>query len=426
MQHPAEKRLKIAVLVDLIRSPQSGGHVKSWEHMARAAAATADLPFDLTVFFSGPERIEQLSPQVTLRQLPQVFSTSRLKFLPYLPDHTDLSPWHPALARALSDFDVLHTTDAYFAFTRTAERIAKRHRLALTHSVHTDQPNYARIFTAKAIREKFGEGWLGNFLLNRLKLPEIAARRLERDFGKHAGRCAYVLASRAQDRATAAQFLPADRVCSSRLGLDKSLFNPSRANRQAVLETYQIPADRLLLLFVGRLDEGKNIYTLLAALVPLIRAGAPLHLIAAGIGPAAAKITETLPLNSTVAGFVPQQELARLYASCDALALASEVETRSMAMIEALASGLPVLLAAKAGLEALLPPTKALTVVTGSSAAWQDSLSDFTYRSAAEREAMRAAARYLAENILAGWNDILLQDFWPAWRDAAQQTLISH
>jgi hypothetical protein len=51
----------IAVLVDLPRTPEAGGHVKWWERLAAAAAAEPDaLPFDLTIYFSGEAPDETL------------------------------------------------------------------------------------------------------------------------------------------------------------------------------------------------------------------------------------------------------------------------------------------------------------------------------------------------------------------------------
>jgi hypothetical protein len=106
--------LRVAVLVDLPRSPQSGGHVKCWERLA-LAAAQAGLPLDLTVYFSGHLPDENLGPHTRFRYLPPVFSTTSLKFLPYVPDHTDLAPYHPRLARELGQYNVIHTTDGFFA-----------------------------------------------------------------------------------------------------------------------------------------------------------------------------------------------------------------------------------------------------------------------------------------------------------------------
>ena len=111
----AEKPIRVAALVDLPRSPEAGGHVKCWERLAGAAADGA-LPLDLTVYFSGRDRTEVLGPGARLAHLPPLFSTAQLKFLPYVPDHTDLAPYHPRLARELGAYDVIHTTDAFFAF----------------------------------------------------------------------------------------------------------------------------------------------------------------------------------------------------------------------------------------------------------------------------------------------------------------------
>lgn len=410
------RKIKVAALVDLIRSPQSGGHVKGWERLAQAAANTA-LPLDLTVFFSGAAQTEALAPHVRLQQLPQVFSTARLKFLPYLPDHTDLARHHPMLAASLADFDVVHTTDAYFAFTRTAERLCRQRQIGLTHSFHTDQPNYARIFTRKAIQEKLGSGGLARMLLEGWQVPERAARRMERRRDRHLYQCDLVLATRPSDRMQAEQILGPHGVRHLRLGADKSLFNPQRANRRAVCARYAIPADRLIVVFVGRLDEGKNIYTLLEALQTLTTQGMPLHLVTAGIGPAAADISRILPHHSTVPGFIAPADLAMLYASADVLALVSEVEIRSMAMVESLACGLPVLVAAKSGLHQLFPVTEAIRTVTGGGAAWSTALGDFA--ATGLRQRMQAAGQNFALHNIASWEQVLAEDLLPAWQQAA-------
>ncbi len=410
-------QLKVAVLVDLPRSPQSGGHVKGWERLAQAAARY-DLPLDLTVYFSGNPLTEKLAEHVTLRQLPPVFSTARLKFLPYVPDHTDLAPYHPALARELPRYDVIHTTDAFFAFTRTAE--FHRRRRALTHSFHTDQVNYARIFAAKSIRERLGDSQLARWLLEKWQLPERISRRMERKLLRHVSRCGAVVVSRASDRMFAEQILGPHGVRTMRLGTDRELFNPRQANRALMQQRYLIPSGRLVLVFVGRLDEGKNIYTLLTAMRQAIDTGIPLHLVAAGVGPAADDIRAMLGDHASIPGFVPPSELAQLYASADALALASEVETRSQAMVEALASGLPVLVAAKSGVHKLLPSSPALQVVSGGADAWASALYDFASTS---RPKLQAAAVELGRKYIASWEEILAEDLLPAWQQAARMQI---
>jgi len=62
-----QELLRVAALVDLPRSSQSGGHVKCWERLAMAAA-DSPLPLDLTVYFSGAETTQPLGPSARFRQ----------------------------------------------------------------------------------------------------------------------------------------------------------------------------------------------------------------------------------------------------------------------------------------------------------------------------------------------------------------------
>jgi hypothetical protein len=137
--------LWVAALVDLERWPAAGGHVTCWERLAEAAARGTHA-IDLTVHFQGDaERRETLSPTVRIETHRPVFSTRRLGFLGGIADHTDLAPHHPRLMRALADADVIHTTDAYFAYARTAMRVSRRRSIPLTTSIHTDTPSYVPI-----------------------------------------------------------------------------------------------------------------------------------------------------------------------------------------------------------------------------------------------------------------------------------------
>src|SRR5258708_3571608 len=98
-------RLTVGVLVDLIWSPHAGGHVKCWERLAAAALELPDR-LDLTVHFIGDRRaVHRLGANVRYVLEPPVFSTERLRFLGDIPDHTDLAPWHPRVARALPFYD---------------------------------------------------------------------------------------------------------------------------------------------------------------------------------------------------------------------------------------------------------------------------------------------------------------------------------
>jgi glycosyltransferase involved in cell wall biosynthesis len=415
------KLLRVAVLVDLLRSPQAGGHVKCWERLAEGAAA-ADLPLDLTVYFSGRADDEVLGPRTRFRHLPQVFSTANLAFLPYVPDHTDLAPWHPGLARALAGYDLIHTTDGFFAFARTAARVSHARGIPLVTSIHTDTPAYARIFTRNTIEKMFGTGWLGRKMLDDWKWPERQQRAMERKLDAHLRQCRAALATRAEDQAIAEKMLGPARVHHMRRGVDKDMFGPHKRDRAGIERDYGIAAGRIVILFVGRVDIGKNIYTLLASCEKLIAEGHPLHLVVAGVGPAADDVKKRLGAHASTPGFVPPAELARLYASVDMLAVPSEVETASMVAVEAIASDCPAFIAKKSGVAALFDTPAVVTVESGS-AAWADAVRDFA-SDAAKRQALRDAANAHGRAHLSGWREVLAEDFYPVWRDAAKRETV--
>ena len=123
MEKAQPRPIKVSVLVDLARRPSAGGHVKSWERFAQAAARQAD-GLDLTVHFLGNEEaVEPLADNVRFCLHPPRFSTQRFSFLSHVPDHTDLAFYHPGLAKSLANCDVIHTTDAFFTFARTARSV---------------------------------------------------------------------------------------------------------------------------------------------------------------------------------------------------------------------------------------------------------------------------------------------------------------
>lgn len=415
---PTSEVLRIAALIDLPRSAQAGGHVKCWERIAEAAA-DSKLPLDLTVYFSGTQPDEILGQHVRLRHLPPVFSTSNLKFLPHMPGTTDLAPWHPRLARELTQYDVIHTTDGYFAFAQTAMKVCRKHNIPLVTSFHTDTPSYTRIFTRQTIENLTGR-WpkLQHKLIEDWNLPERQGRNMERKLADHIGACRYAFVTRPEDQVVAERILGISRIAPLRLGIDKVKFGSHRADRAGVLRDCGVGQDRIVALFVGRVDIGKNIHTLIEAAERLIAQGAPLHLIIAGVGPVTEEIRQRLGANASLPGYIESDELARLYASVDLLTITSEIEIRSMVGGEALVSGCPVLVSEKSGIAPLFHNTPAMQAVPAGAENWVAALGDFV-ADAGKRELMRVAAVNYGEHFLASWQDIMTQELFPVWRMAA-------
>jgi len=410
--------LRVAVLVDLPREAASGGHVKYWERIAQAAAKE-DLPIDLTVYFSGAGADETLSPRVRFRFLPPVFSTQRLKFLPYVPAHTDLAPFHPRLAQELPRYDVIHTTDGFFAFARTAERIARWNGIPLANSFHTDTPAYAELFTKATLESLFGcrfGGWLDRFL----KISSRQRAGKEKRHRAHLRNCAAVLAMRPEDMALARSVVAQDKIKPMRLGVDKDLFLPQTQARAEIEREYRIGAGKFVVLFVGRVDAGKNMPLLLQVCAEAIAKGVKLHLIVAGLGPMSDEVRVKLKGHVTLVGLVEPQKLARLYAAVDCLAIVSDIEIGGMIGLEALACGCPVLVSRQSGVAQLCGDTKAMQAVEGNAAAWVEALTDLAHDTIRQKE-MRDAALMFRQDRLAGWADVLNTDFIPVWQNMARE-----
>ncbi|MBM3540987.1 MAG: glycosyltransferase, partial [Alphaproteobacteria bacterium] len=328
----AETPLSVGVLVDLERGVMAGGHVKCWERLAEAAARSS-ARIDLTVYFEGAEtRTENVAPHVRLGEMPPAFGTRRLPFLSAIPDHTDLAPLHPRLLRRLLRHDVLHTTDAFFAQARTARLAARLGGAVLVNSLHTDTPAYTRIYAAAIIRLLCGDGLFGRLLVGRWRLPERLEARMARRLARHVARCHASLDRKALRR-----------------GIDTHRFAPARRDRARLAREMGVGEDRLVLAFAGRLEDGKGVMTLARASRRLLDRGLPIHAVFAGVGRRRADIESLLGAHASFPGAVDQERLAWLYASADLFVFPSAIEVSPNVVLEAKASGVPVVVAPAGG-----------------------------------------------------------------------------
>jgi glycosyltransferase involved in cell wall biosynthesis len=416
--------LSVAALVDLEQRQGAGGHVKCWERLAEAALRQPE-SLDLTVFLSGErERTTELGPNVRHVTLPPVFSTKRLQALTGpLPDHTDLSPWHPLLARRLSEgrFDMVHTTDAFFAYARTAERVTARTGLPLVNSIHTATPELTRLFTEQTIRKICGTGWLGELLARRLALPDRFKRSKLARLARHQSHCAYALVSNADEAERAALALPPDRVRMLRRGLNRTVFSPDKRDRAWLAARFGIPGDMPVALFVGRLDPSKNLAPLVEAIRQVNGRGIRLHLFCAGDGRERASIAAGLGPWVSCPGQLSEEDLSRIYACADLLVMPSEIEVVSNVVLEGLASGLPVVVSAAGGMGKFVQPGVTGQVVGDSSAsAWADILEALA-GNAEHLAAMRLAVTAGASRTLPTWDQVLTEDLLSVWQAAVKE-----
>lgn len=411
----ADRPLRVGVLVDLALTRDAGGQVKCWQRLAEAAVDCADR-LDLTVHFSGPEPREiVLSPTVRYVLLPPVLSTARL--ISGVPDHTDLAPWHPKLARALSSYEVIHTTDAFFCYAQTAMRFARRHGIPLVSSIHTNTPEYARITTARLLERVLGTGRAYRAANDRLGMPYWVSGIFERRLARHLASATSALESAAA---------PADgqqrhrhRGIWLRRGLDRTMFAPGRRDRDWFEQRFRLPPERLIAIYAGKLNAGKGV-PLFAPIVEAARhAGVRLHLFCAGDGEERTALEAALGPAVTCAGNLEQDELARAYASSDLFLFPSAIDQWGFAAVEAMASGLPALLAAGSGVATRMADCPGLRVLPGNDPLpWAETIVELA-ASPTRRAAMGNAARAYVEVRVPSWREVLCQDLLPVWQAAA-------
>ena len=168
-------------------------------------------------------------------------------------------------------------------------------------------------------------------------------------------------------------------------GTDPRRFHPDPSvDKAACRLRYGLDPVRPLFVSVGRVDREKRLDILIRAMTHLQDPDLQLGIV--GEGAATAELlalVRNLRLEQRIhfLGRVPNEELPDVLNSADAFAMASEAELLSIASLEAMASGLPLLLADAMALPELVTPGE----------------NGYLFRPGDPREAARAMDKLLAE-----------------------------
>jgi alpha-1,6-mannosyltransferase len=186
------------------------------------------------------------------------------------------------------------------------------------------------------------------------------------------------------------------RAVHQPLGVDTQMFHPRRRD-EAWRRSVGVPDSARLLLYVGRFAPEKYLQTLVDATE---RLGPPYWLIALGSGPCA-------PRGERVIVLPPLRDaasVAKVLASCDCFVHAGRQETFGLSVLEAMASGLPVVAQAAEGLTEHVDEYVGRAVRATTATAFADAIADVF---ANDTAALGSAARQRAE--LGDWNRVLPQ-----------------
>jgi glycosyltransferase involved in cell wall biosynthesis/predicted metal-dependent phosphoesterase TrpH len=169
---------------------------------------------------------------------------------------------------------------------------------------------------------------------------ELAARMA---IGAFYGQCRRVLSpSTASDAVLREMGIPEERIGRWDRGVDLARFSPQRR------EPSLLPGE-ITVLYAGRLTHEKGADLLADAFLQAHARDPRLHLALAGGGPEEHVLRERLGEHATFLGWLEGDALAAAYASADVFLFASRTDTFGQVLLEAQASGLPVVAVGEGG-----------------------------------------------------------------------------
>jgi glycosyltransferase involved in cell wall biosynthesis/predicted metal-dependent phosphoesterase TrpH len=231
-------------------------------------------------------------------------------------------PSLPAVAEALAEgrYDAVHLTSPGPAGI-VAALIARIMEMPVVGSYHTELAAYAGLRSGDPALELGARAALASFY----------------------GGCDVVLSpSPAADASLREIGIAPERLARWERGVDTSRFDPAKRDPS------RYPG-RINVLYAGRLTKEKGA-DLLAESFLLAHSRDPgLHLLLAGGGPEEDELREWLGGHATFLGWLGGDDLARAYASADIFCFCSRTDTFGQVIVEAGASGLPVVAVAEGG-----------------------------------------------------------------------------
>jgi glycosyltransferase involved in cell wall biosynthesis/predicted metal-dependent phosphoesterase TrpH len=155
--------------------------------------------------------------------------------------------------------------------------------------------------------------------------------------------CDLVLSpSPASDEALAKIGLPEQRIARWDRGVDRGRFDPALRGQMP------LPGE-ITVLYSGRLSSEKGAELLAESFLAAHASDQRLHLVLAGGGPEQESVRARLGAAASFLGWLDGVELARAYASADIFLFPSRTDTFGQVILEAQASGLPVVAVAAGG-----------------------------------------------------------------------------
>ncbi len=208
----------------------------------------------------------------------------------------------------------------------TALLAAKMLNLQTSGIYHTDFPQYVRILTEDSFLESVTWRYM-HWFYNQLDTVFVNSEEYRDSWVKRG-------------------FDPEKLKIFPR-GLDTQLFHPTRRD-PVFFEKFGAKNGQIRLLYVGRVSREKDLDLLAEAYRRLRDEGLSIQLCVVGHGPYSREFSESLP-EALFTGYLTGKELAVAYASADIFVFPSTTDTFGNVIIEAQASGVPVIVSDSGG-----------------------------------------------------------------------------
>ena len=191
---------------------------------------------------------------------------------------------------------------------------------------HTDFPQYVRILTDDSFLETLTWNYM-HWFYSQLDIVYVNSQDYRRSWIERG--------------------IPAEKLKILPRGLDTRMFHPARRDAQ-FWQVRGLREDEVGMLFVGRISKEKNLDTLVTSTRRLAEWKLPVRPLFVGDGPYLAEMKRLLP-DALFTGYLRGEELADAYASADFFVFPSTTDTFGNAVLEAQASGLPVIVSDMGG-----------------------------------------------------------------------------
>ena len=298
-----------------------------------------------------------------------------------IPEYTEQKVYYPPFLEMLDycyhqGFTHIHSaTPGPIGLAALA--IAKILKLPLTSTYHTQFPQYAQYLTG----DDFIEDLTWKFMIWYYdQMDQI-----------------YVSSRNSFDELTQ-RGIKAEKIRIMPRGINTDTFHPSK--RCDILTTsYGVPKDTMKFLYVGRVSKEKNLPLLVGAFKMLATASDKVHLTIVGDGPYAAEMKEQLKgFPVTFTGYLSGEPLCQMYASSDTFVFPSTTDTFGNVVLEAQASGLPVIVSDLGGpCENMIDRKTGIIVKSDDGASLLSAMQELAANPALRQEMSRRARVYMED-----------------------------